>query len=52
MADEKRCWSFIKQNEELAEQLRLYACLFDKADKGYTEKDVVRNAQREVAEKS
>ena len=39
------------QEEVLAEEVRIYPCLFDKSNKAYKEKDAVFNAWKAVAEK-
>ena len=41
----------LRQEETLSEEVKLYPCLFDKADKGYKERDCVENAWQEVAQK-
>ena len=40
----------MQDEEELAEEVRLYPCLYDKSTKGYKEKYVVANAWTKVAE--
>ena len=46
---EKKTKLTIENEEQLAHEVKKYPCLFDKADKGYKEKDCVSNAWREVA---
>lgn len=38
----------LTEDEKLAEEVRKYSCLYDKADKGYKERDRVKNAWKEV----
>ena len=38
----------LKQEELLAEEVRKYPCLYNKADKSYKEHDVIRNAWESV----
>ena len=39
----------VQENEELAEVVRKYPCLYDKSRKEYKDKTVVENAWKEVA---
>ena len=39
------------QQEEILSEVRIYPVLYNKTEKGYREKDVVRNAWSKVAEK-
>ena len=41
----------LQEEEVLAEEVRIYPCLFDKSNKAYKEKDAVFNAWKAVAEK-
>jgi len=52
MADNKclsRTSLSLEQEEKLAQKVQNFPCIFDKADKGHKEKDVVINAWNEVA---
>ena len=40
----------IEKDEFLSEEVRKYACFYDKSDKGYKERDRVRNAWKAVDE--
>ena len=40
----------IEEDESLSEEVQKYACLYDKSDKGYKERDRVRNAWKAVEE--
>ena len=40
----------VQENEELAEIVRKYPCLYDKSRKEYKDKTVVENASKEVAD--
>ena len=40
----------LQENEELAETLRTFPCLYDKSKKEYKDKNVVQNAWKEVAD--
>ena len=46
MADKRRT----AKNEELAETVRTFPCLYDKSKKEYKDKNVVQNAWKEVAD--
>ena len=48
MAGKKKSITLL-QEENLAEYVKKYPCLFDKTDKGFKEKDVVNNAWDEIA---
>ena len=49
MADKKIL--SLQEDELLSEEVRSFPCVYDKSQKGYKEKDVVRNAWSKVAEK-
>ena len=49
MAD-KKCLS-LQEEELLSEEVQFFPCLYDRTQKSYKEKDVVRNAWNSVAEK-
>ena len=49
MADKNTKRSVSIEEENLAEKIQLYPCLFDKSVERYKEKEVVRNAWNEVA---
>ena len=38
----------LKEDEDLAEAVKKYPCIYDKADQGYREKDRVANAWRAI----
>ena len=51
MADKIRRQALsVQENEELAEVVRKYPCLYDKSRKEYKDKTVVENAWKEVAD--
>ena len=41
----------VQENEELAEVIRKYPCLYDKSKKEYKDKNVTENAWKEVADR-
>ena len=40
----------LKEDEILAENVRKFPCIYDKADKGHKERDMVQNAWEKVVE--
>ena len=51
MADKIRRQALtVQENEELAEVIRKYPCLYDKSKKEHKDKNVTENAWKEVAE--
>ena len=42
----------LKQEELLAEEIKKYPCLYNKADRSYKERDVIRNAWESIFTKS
>ena len=48
MADKRRTALSLQENEELAEAVRTFPCLYDKSKKDYKYKNVVQNAWKEV----
>lgn len=51
MADKIRRQALsVQENEELAEAVRKYPCLYDKSKKEYKDKIVTANAWKEVAD--
>ena len=52
MADKSRLASLsLEENEQLSEVVREFLCLCDKSKKEYKDKNVVKNAWKQVAEK-
>ena len=49
MADTKCVCSSLRKDGELAQQVRTFQVLYDKAEKGYKERGVEQNAWNEVA---
>ena len=47
MVDKRR--TALQENEELAETVQTFPCLYDKLGKEYKDKNVVQNAWKEVA---
>ena len=41
----------LQQEAQLADEVRLFPCLYDKTEKGYKEADVVADAWDRIAEK-
>ena len=51
MADKIRRQALsVQENEELAEAVQKYPCLYDKSRKEYKDKTVVENSWKEVAD--
>ena len=51
MADKIRRQALtVQENEELAEVIRKYPCLYDKSKKEYKDKNVMENTWKEVAD--
>ena len=51
MADKIRRQALtVQENEELAEVIRKYPCLYDKSKKEHKDKNVTENAWKEVAD--
>ena len=50
MADKRSTALSLQENEELAEAVRTFPCLYGKSKKEYKDKNVVQNAWKEVAD--
>ena len=50
MAKERTTNLPLQENEELAETVRTFPCLYGKSKKEYKDKNVVQNAWKEVAD--
>ena len=50
MADKRRTALSLQENEELAEAVRTFPCLYGKSKKEYKDKNVVQNTWKEVAD--
>ena len=48
MADKRRAALSLQENEELAETVRTFPCLYDKSEKEYKDKNVVRTPGRKL----
>ena len=45
----KKCFTSVTEDEEFAEQVKSFPCLYNKSAKSYKERHVVRYGQAEVA---
>ena len=50
MADKRRAALSFQENEELAETVWTFSCLYDKRKKDYKDKNAVQNPWKEVAD--
>ena len=50
ISERRRSTRTIKDDERLAEEVRKYTCLYDKADKGYKENERVTKAWKAIEE--
>ena len=50
MTDKQRTALSLQKNEELAELVQTFPCLYDKYKREYKDKNVVQNAWKEVAD--